>query len=56
MLRALTKIFDCIIYYSGEKHHSYNEKPRYDADIKEKASKIKSSCFKKEQNQVIYIF
>jgi hypothetical protein len=54
MFRALTKIFDCIIYYSGEKHNSFTEKPRYNAEIKEKASKIQPSCFKKKLNQVIY--
>ena len=47
MFRALTKIFDCIIYYSGEKHNSFTEKPRYNAEIKEKALKIQPSCFKK---------
>ena len=54
MLGALTKIFECIVYYSSEKNNSFNEKPRFDADIKEKASHLPASCFKKNKSKVIF--
>jgi len=54
MYRVLNKISESVQYYSNEKNNFFNEKPKFDADIKLRASEISAKSFKKINDQVVY--
>ena len=50
----MNKIADCAEYYSSARNNYFNEHPKFDQAVKDKATNIALKCFKKLKDKVIY--